>query len=49
VIANRPGFALEASAGVQQRHRGQPARVRTESGRVLTGQPVGRARLEVAL
>ena len=50
VLALGPGFALEAegqalSNGVE----GQPARIRTENGRVLTGQPVGERRVELAM
>ncbi len=50
VVATGPGFALESegqalSNGVD----GQTARVRTESGRVLTGMPSGERRIEVAL
>lgn len=44
------GFALEGE-GQALTHgiEGQPARVRTEGGRVVTGQPAGERRLEVAL
>ena len=50
VVASGPGFALESEAqALSNGIEGQPARVRTESGRVLTGQPVGERRLEVAL
>ena len=50
VLAVGPGFALEGegqalSNGVE----GQPARIRTESGRVLTGQPVGERRVELTM
>ena len=50
VLALGPGFALEGegqalSNGVE----GQPARIRTESGRVLSGQPVGERRVELNL
>jgi len=50
VLALGPGFALEGegqalSNGVE----GQPARIRTESGRVLTGQPVGERRVELTM
>jgi flagella basal body P-ring formation protein FlgA len=49
-LAVGPGFALEGegqalSNGVE----GQPARIRTESGRVLTGQPVGERRVELTM
>jgi flagella basal body P-ring formation protein FlgA len=50
VIASGPGFALESEGqALSNGIEGQTARVRTESGRVLTGQPVGERRLEVAL
>ena len=50
VVAIGEGFSLESegqaiSAGIE----GQPARVRTESGRVLTGIAAGERRLEVTL
>ena len=50
VVAVGAGFAVEREGqaltpGVE----GQPARVRTESGRVLTGLPAGERRLELAL
>ena len=50
VVAVGDGFRLEGegqalSNGVE----GQPARVRTESGRIVTGQPVSDRRMEVAL
>jgi flagella basal body P-ring formation protein FlgA len=43
------GFALEGE-GQALTHgiEGQPARARTEGGRVVTGQPAGERRLEVA-
>ena len=50
VIASGAGFALESEGqALSNGIEGQPARVRTESGRVLTGQPVGERRVEVAL
>ena len=50
VVASGAGFALESEAqALSNGIEGQPARVRTESGRVLTGQPVGERRVEVAL
>jgi flagella basal body P-ring formation protein FlgA len=50
VIAAGPGFALESEAqALSNGIEGQPARVRTESGRVLTGVPSGERRIEVAL
>ena len=50
VLAQGAGFsvageALALSNGIE----GQPARVRTEAGRVITGLPVGTKRLELAL
>ena len=50
VVATGAGFSLESEAqALSNGIEGQPARVRTESGRVLTGQPVGERRLEVGL
>jgi flagella basal body P-ring formation protein FlgA len=50
VIAAGPGFALESEAqALSNGFEGQPARVRTESGRILTGVPSGERRIEVAL
>jgi flagella basal body P-ring formation protein FlgA len=50
VVATGAGFSLESEAqALSNGVEGQPARVRTESGRVLTGHPVGERRLEVAL
>ena len=44
VVAAGPGFALESEAqALSNGIEGQPARVRTESGRVLTGQPAASA------
>jgi flagella basal body P-ring formation protein FlgA len=50
VIARGQGFSV-ASRGraLSNGYEGQPARVRTESGRVLTGQPVAERRMELAL
>ena len=50
VVAVGPGFSVSAEgqalgAGLE----GQPARVRTESGRIVTGMPVGDRRIEVPL
>lgn len=50
VVAVGPGFAVAGegqalSPGVE----GQPARVRTDSGRIVSGVPVGDKRLEVSL
>ncbi|MGZ5206503.1 MAG: flagellar basal body P-ring formation chaperone FlgA, partial [Caldimonas sp.] len=50
VVASGEGFALESEAqALSNGLEGQPARVRTESGRVLTGLPAGERRIEVAL
>jgi flagella basal body P-ring formation protein FlgA len=50
VVATGPGFALESEGqALSNGIEGQPARVRTESGRVLTGLPAGERRVEVAL
>jgi flagella basal body P-ring formation protein FlgA len=50
VVALGAGFSLEGEAqALSNGIEGQPARVRTESGHVLTGQPVGDRRVEVAL
>lgn len=50
VIARGAGFSV-ASRGraLSNGYEGRPARVRTESGRVLTGQPVAERRMELAL
>lgn len=50
VVARGDGYALEVegqalNAGIE----GSPARVRTENGRILTGQPVADRRLELVL
>ncbi len=50
VLARGPGFSAASTgealtAGIE----GQSARVRTEGGRVLVGQPVGENRMELAL
>jgi flagella basal body P-ring formation protein FlgA len=50
VVATGPGFALESEAqALSNGVEGQPARVRTEGGRILTGVPSGERRIEVAL
>jgi flagella basal body P-ring formation protein FlgA len=50
VVAAGEGFALEAEGqALNNGIEGQPARVRTESGRVLTGIATGERRVEVAL
>ncbi len=50
VVVAGTGYALE-SEGQALTHgiEGHPARVRTESGRVVTGQPTGERRVEIAL
>ena len=50
VVVAGAGYALE-SEGQALTHgiEGQPARVRTESGRVVTGHPSGERRLEISL
>ena len=50
VVASGDGFALESEAqALSNGVEGQPARVRTENGRVLTGLPSGERRIEVSL
>jgi flagellar basal body P-ring formation protein FlgA len=50
VVASGEGFALESSGqAITNGIEGQPARVRTESGFVVTGQPAGERRMEIAL
>ena len=50
VVAVGEGFSLESEAqAISNGIEGQPARVRTESGRVLTGIAGGERRLDVAL
>ena len=50
VIASGDGFSLESEAqALSNGVEGQPARVRTESGHVLTGLPSGERRIEVLL
>lgn len=50
VIARGIGFSVSA-VGQAMSHglEGQPARVRTEGGRVLVGRPIGERRIEVRL
>lgn len=50
VIAGGPGYQIETE-GQALGHgiEGQPVRVRTEAGRILTGQPVGESLVEVRL
>lgn len=50
VVAVGAGFSMEAEGqALTNGIEGQTARVRTESGRVLTGQPVSERRMELAL
>jgi flagella basal body P-ring formation protein FlgA len=50
VVAVGAGFSLEAEGqALTNGIEGQTARVRTENGRVLTGQPVSERRIELAL
>ena len=50
VVAAGEGFALESSGqAITNGIEGQPARVRTESGAVVTGQPAGERRMDIAL
>jgi flagella basal body P-ring formation protein FlgA len=50
VVAVGNGFALEGvGQAITNGIEGQPARVRTETGQVVTGSPVGERRLELAL
>jgi flagella basal body P-ring formation protein FlgA len=50
LVASGDGFALESEGqALNNGIEGQPAKVRTESGRVLTGIPSGERRVEVGL
>ncbi|MEO8081660.1 MAG: flagellar basal body P-ring formation chaperone FlgA [Caldimonas sp.] len=50
VVAVGAGFSLESEGqALSNGIEGQPARVRTEGGRVVTGQPTGERRLELTL
>lgn len=50
VIARGDGYALEVEGqALNPGVEGSPARVRTENGRILTGQPVAERRMEMAL
>jgi flagella basal body P-ring formation protein FlgA len=50
IVAAGNGFAVTADGlALTPGLEGQPARVRTESGRVLVGRPVGERRIEVGL
>ena len=48
IVANGPGFSIQAE-GLALGHgvEGRPVRVRTEAGRIVIGQPVGEALVEV--
>jgi len=50
VLAQGPGFSVSGEGqALNNGVEGQPVRVKTESGRVLTGQAVGERRVELAL
>jgi flagella basal body P-ring formation protein FlgA len=50
LVASGAGFAISSDAtALSHGVEGQPARVRTEGGRVLSGRPVGERRVEVEL
>jgi flagella basal body P-ring formation protein FlgA len=50
VLAAGAGFSVAGEGeAITAGMEGQPARVRTESGRVLTGMPVGERRMELAM
>ena len=50
VVAAGDGFALESSGqAITNGIEGQPAKVRTDSGLVVTGQPAGERRMEISL
>jgi flagella basal body P-ring formation protein FlgA len=50
LVASGAGFAIGSDAtALSHGVEGQPARVRTEAGRVLSGRPVGERRVEVGL
>ena len=50
VVAQGAGFSVAGDAqALTNGIEGQPARVRTEGGRVLTGLPVGERRMELSL
>jgi flagella basal body P-ring formation protein FlgA len=50
VVAAGEGFALESSGqAITNGIEGQPAKVRTDSGLVVTGQPAGERRMEISL
>ena len=50
VLAQGAGFSVAGEAqALNPGIEGQPVRLRTESGRILTGQPVGERRVELSL
>lgn len=50
VLAQGDGFSVAGEAqALNPGIEGQPVRLRTESGRIVTGQPVGERRVELAL
>jgi flagella basal body P-ring formation protein FlgA len=50
IVASGTGFSVSGEGqAVSNGIEGQPARVRTDSGRLLNGHPVGERRVEVAL
>lgn len=50
VVASGAGFAVSATAqALAPGREGQPVRLRTESGRILSGMPVGMHRVEIRL
>ena len=50
ISARGAGFAVQAEGqALTPGYEGQPARVRTESGRIVVGRPVGERQLEALL
>ena len=50
VVARGPGYAVSGEAqALSNGVEGQPARLRTDNGRVITAMPVGTRRVEIAL
>ena len=49
VVAAGDGFARRQGQALTHGIEGQPARVRTESGRIVTGMAAGERRLELTL
>jgi len=50
VVAQGSGFSISGEGqALTPGNEGQPARIRTESGRILTAEPVGERRVEVKL